>query len=442
MASIRQSGPPELPPPGALRATRQWHRTDTVIAGVLLLYVVAAARTAISWDSHLYLASAKSLFWPGMERWYHWIREPLYPLQLRMSTALFGSADLGVILIQALIVVVATSVFVRVWFRHNPITRKIALVLIVANPIVIGMVGFVGQQAMILALVCLSAAWIKLVTDWTRHLRSGLIVLSGCLGACLALAAVALVPLAVANGAYVLLCARKRSDLSSSQDTTLTLISRRRAVMAALSLMLSAVLALSTWWAYKAIALQDAESAYGYPAWVWEYTGEDDPLSIPEKLLAFLALGRDGTIPPSAVAWELTVYGGLEEPFSNRCGFETAGDASASYSEGYLELSCRPAWATRINNRLAPLGLAVHRAALLGLFLATLIAVFVSRLRLFAVITVAFLLPYVVGGLGISRYAVPLYPLGVSVILMGVTAALNTVGKRQSANRQRDAERT
>lgn len=375
---------------------------------VLSAYIVAAARTAISYDSHLYLASAKSLFRPGMETWYHWIREPLYPALIKLSAGLFGSVDIGLVVVQTAVVTTAVSVCFKEWFPTSPVLRRTGLILILANSIVIGFIGHVGQQAIFLALLCLSLAWLHHAKEASFNRPKRFIALSAALGAALVLLSAILVTVVIGITVYVLLA---REDGNRSHGRSI--LARPPVVLA-----LTAVVAIAGWWSFKAVVTADTESAYPYSEWIWDYTENRSSFTAAEKLLALLSLGRDGTVPPTPVAWELTIYGGIAETHGDRCGFEDPGDLAAEYSKGYLETTCRPAWASAVHAFLSPAGLLLHRISMLALVLSVPGAVLFRPARPFAVVVIVYLAPYVVAT-GISRYGLPLYPAGVLLLLLG-----------------------
>jgi len=402
------------------RATEtSWGKWDTGLAVGLWILAVAAARTILSWDSFEYLSSAKSLFSDDIGRWYEWIREPLYPLVIRISAVLFGPSDLGMVAVQATIVVLAVAWFSNQWFRGRRWIRRTAMVLIIANPVVLGFTGFVGQQALLLALVCATAAWMSMIADSQRSSQRLIVAIAAGLGIAWVLTAALFVPIVVAVAAYVWLA--PRWSYAQIQLLRTTYIDRETATRAAIVLVLSGVIALSAWWAFKAVVISDADNASTMDHhWIWEY-GDPPPSStnntLSQKILAFLALGPDDIVNPW-VAKELVIFSGIHPDTSDRCGVVTSGDpATIDYTKGYIKLSCRPVWAFWLHQSLAPIGLILYRVSLMALFLGTVAGVFASRFRVFSLIAVAFLLPYLVGGIGISRYAVPLYPLGIAVLL-------------------------
>ncbi len=407
-----------------------WNVYDTGLVVGLWILAVAASRTILSWDSYLYLSSAKSLFSTDIGRWYQWIREPLYPLQIRISTALFGPSDLGVIALQATIVVVAVAVFSHQWFRGRPWMRRTAMVLIIANPIVLGFIGFVGQQAVLLALICATGAWIARIADSSRSDHRFLVASSAVLGVAWVLSSALFIPVVVSVAGLVWLAPRwSYAEIRLLHPTKTDSVV---ATTAAIALVLSAAIAITVWWGFKAVVIADTDNAYTqYHPWIWDYRGSaKGSLSeqLPQKILAFLAIGPDDIVNP-AIAKELIIFGGLHPQTSDRCGVVTSADPTAvAYTEGFMQFTCRPAWASRVHHGLAFPGFLLYRISLVALFTSTAAGVFWKRFRVFSLLTLAFLLPYLVGGLGISRYAVPLYPLGVAAILT-VAAPFFPAGK-------------
>ncbi|MFC2153798.1 hypothetical protein ACFLQ7_04125, partial [Actinomycetota bacterium] len=375
---------------------------------------------ALSWDSFRYLSSARALFTSDMGEWYEWIREPVYPLLLRGTIGLLGNSDIWIVAVQATIVVVGVSILCHAWWETRPALRRTALVLIVVNPIVIGFTGWVGQQSVLLGLLCLTGGWLAAVTGPPRMRVSVLIVASATLGAAIVLTSALYLPVVVAAGLYAWLTPRwKYVTVRRQRDDPR---SKRTASIAAISLVLAATVSLGSWWVYKAAVIADAENAHGGVLWIWDFDGRDpDEVSsrLVPKILAFLMLGDEEfavEIP------EVAIYGALSEATSDRCG-ETfdADPPSVAYTAGFIELSCRPAWSTAIHRALGDIGLAGYQFAMLALFLSIVPGlILIPQVRVFAILTIAFLSPYLIGGLGISRYALPLYPFAITVVLIGL----------------------
>jgi hypothetical protein len=362
------------------------------------------------------------MFSSDLGRWYQWIREPIYPLQIRISTELFGASDLGVIAVQASIVVAAVALFANQWFLGRPGIRRIVMIVTIANPVVLGFIGFVGQQALLLALLCATAAWIARVANSSLGKHRPIIVASALLGAGWVLTSALFVPVVISVAAFVWLAPRwSYAEIRLLHPTRMN---SSVATRAAIVLVLSAAMSLTAWWAFKAAVIAETDNAYSQDQhWIWNYSDStSDSLSgqLPQKILAFLAVGPDDS-PGPAVAKELIIFSGFHPDTSDRCGVVTSPHPEAlAYVEGFMRLSCRPAWASWVHRGLADVGLSTYRISLAALFAGTLAGVVSSRFRVFSMLTMAFLLPYLIGGVGVSRYAVPLYPLGIAVIATAV----------------------
>lgn len=410
--------PPPTPNAVARDDVGRWNRIDNIIIIGLWFFAAVAARTALSWDSYRYLSSAKGLFSNDMAEWYDWIREPLYPLLLRATNEVFGGSDIWIVAMQAAIVAAGVAFFCWLWWPQSPGLRRAAMVMIIANPIVVGFVGWVGQQSLLLALMCVTAGWLALVGDSDGASTASVVVISAVLGPAIVLTSALFLPLVLVAGAYAWLAPRwSHASIRLPREAT---INKRTATLAATSLVLCAVIALGGWWAYKAVVIADGGNAHTDAAWIWDFGGEVDdvPSRIMPKVLAFLTLGPEEYEAVNVP--EIVIYGALILSTSDRCGETFSADPpSVDYSEGFIEISCRPRWSTAVHRFLGSLGLAVYRLSMLTLFVAAMPGLLIlPQVRVFAVLTVAFLLPYFIGGLGISRYALPLYPFGIAVMLI------------------------
>jgi hypothetical protein len=82
------------------------------------------------------------------------------------------------------------------------------MVLIIANPIVVGFVGWVGQQSLLLAFMCTTAGWFALVGDSDASYATPPVVMSAVLGSAIALTSALFLPLGFVVGAYAWLAPR------------------------------------------------------------------------------------------------------------------------------------------------------------------------------------------------------------------------------------------
>jgi hypothetical protein len=402
---------------------------DTLIAVLAGAFSILAARTIVSFDSYLYLASARSLFTDRFTMMYQWIREPGYTLMLRAIHDLLGNADVWLIIVQVAISMVGIGLLFAAWFPTRAMWRRVGIAIASLNPIVIGFSGWVGQQIIIMAIVCGVVATCVIVLSGRPADTRVATVLGGTMGACAGLMSALLGPM-VAGASLVLVAAGVwawRSDRAKA----------RRLMLAGGAMGTLFLVALLGWWAIKAAMYDPASTILpDDPVWIWEHDGSpgtQEPGSIGTKLLGYAALTYDSTgveeeASAANRAFQVKVFGGVLAPFDARCGFAFPGPAEAEimdYIGGYMVPTCRPSWAARIDTALGGPGLQIYRLAMLAMLISPVVAVFHRRTRLPALLSYLLLLPYIVSSGGpLSRYGMPLYPLGVGMVLLWITSAL------------------
>jgi hypothetical protein len=215
-----------------------------------------------------------------------------------------------------------------------------------------------------------------------------------------------------------------------------------------LAMVAAATLALGGWWLYKALVTDGTDFAFGGPRiWPWEFVFDTESVQGPEvsvfdKLAGLTGFGPEqqvinGEIVLLPAATEQRIYGGVDRNWSvDFCGVMDAGpEPIESYAEGYLDLTCRPPWGGLPRVVLGDVALLGFRIGLVSLVLAIVLAPWRPRYLAFALPALGLLGPYLIGTLGISRYSIPLWPLGVAAvwsIVCDAAARLKRTGREQT----------
>ena len=139
----------------------------------------------VAFDSYLYVQSSRHVFGSGAIDGYHWIREPLYPIIIKVVRAAAGNADVWLIWTQLGALVLATYLASRA-VLGRPDRWVLATSIVAAmNPMALGYAGAVLQTTWImLSLVgncaLIATAWRDPAPKVGRYLLAlvGLTVLS------------------------------------------------------------------------------------------------------------------------------------------------------------------------------------------------------------------------------------------------------------------------
>jgi hypothetical protein len=138
-------------------------RRNLILFGITTIAVLGVPIT-VAFDSYLYVQSSRHVFGAGALEGYHWIREPLYPLIIKIIRAAAGNADIWLIWTQLGALVMAAHLASRAVLGQR--SRWVLGTAIVAslNPMALGYAGAVLQTTWImlaLAANCalIAAAW-------------------------------------------------------------------------------------------------------------------------------------------------------------------------------------------------------------------------------------------------------------------------------------------
>jgi hypothetical protein len=142
-----------------LRTIKRIKLFPAFISFLLIIIPLLSANFVVTHDGYLYLNSANSLFKQNFELDYQWLREPGYPIILRLVSEFFR-IDYSYILIQSLMLAVSFYIFYAVFFykEKTNILTKIFVVIIIINPYFFGWSSTILQVAPItlcLALITL-----------------------------------------------------------------------------------------------------------------------------------------------------------------------------------------------------------------------------------------------------------------------------------------------
>ena len=131
----------------------------TFIGLLIVVISVISTNFVVTHDGYLYLNSANNLFKTNFELEYQWLREPGYPIILRLVSEFF-QIDYAYVLIQSLMLSTSFYIFYTVFFykEKTNILTKSFIVIIVINPYFFGWSSTILQVAPItlcLALITL-----------------------------------------------------------------------------------------------------------------------------------------------------------------------------------------------------------------------------------------------------------------------------------------------
>lgn len=123
--------------------------------GTLILFFVTPI--SIFWDSYLYLGSSESLFTSNFASNYHWVREPGYPLLIKLMS--YGIGIQGIIFFQFLLTWSGVILFVESLkniFKTNEETKYLYLGSFLSLAIAAGYASSVLQQTYFIFAVALA----------------------------------------------------------------------------------------------------------------------------------------------------------------------------------------------------------------------------------------------------------------------------------------------
>lgn len=151
--------------PGASRAARPG-LAGGLLSPRLLVFVcvstiaVLGVPLTVAFDSYLYVQSSRHVFGAGALTGYHWIREPLYPVIIKVVRAVGGNADVWLIWAQLGALFLAAYLAARAILGRSDRWVLGTALLAALNPMALGYAGAVLQTVWIMLIVAAHCALI------------------------------------------------------------------------------------------------------------------------------------------------------------------------------------------------------------------------------------------------------------------------------------------
>lgn len=390
----------------ALRS-RGYTRFEFAVVVFLALGVAAlAGNSFIPVDGWLYLASAKSLFANDFGTYYHWAREPGYPLFLRaviQVSATTSSIAVAQHSIFGLSLLAAKQVL------NLPRSATVLILLALVLPTTIGFSAAVLQQSIMASyLLLLSAAWLRF--DENRSTRRCFVFIA--VAAVGPIISIALVP----TVAVTLLIAASASIRSKRWKLN------RFALTTPLILLAAPFAPITVWisfkWAKWGFERQLDPLGNSY-IWAWHHpldvyvAGDGGRL---RALRGLLGLGYDSHLPRSTQSRELFLFGYGAGP--DPCGYRhMPPEPVAEYVDAIVVFTCVEDFAALFLHRASSASAALIIFVIVSsLFLSLSLHYCVEALhksmqpwRFFAYPMWTLFITYLSLGAGISRYSFPMF---------------------------------
>lgn len=380
---------------------------------------ILGARLLVTFDSYLYFSSAKSIFTSEFDDHYHWIREPLYPLFLKV-VLFFAHSGLLLSLVQSVLLAAGMMHLART-LRLGSSLRFIAALLVFGSAVMVGFNGAVLQQSVMATLLLFgTSTFIRLLrvaktgtlAEFNRALTAFVIVqLMSVLTTFFFV-----VPAGVAS--VVVLWVRTRR------------LRRLRSALANGAALALPFVGLLSWWVFKYSQIGFSKAPATLAAWPWQFDPTEIPIVSPlAKFLGLTGLGPD--THTQAVSNESLIF--AVNSVSQLCGKTYSGPSGFdTYVEGLIVDSCRNTSAVTFYAKTAGFSLQLMAWVVVIGLIVGLITLFMPRFglnRIGYVVPVAFFAGYLAFALGISRYSVPLYPV-LLLMLMATLVSLKSAFKQ------------
>jgi len=371
-------------------------------------------------DGSLYLSSARASFSPDWFSYYHWMREPLYPVFLKIL--LLGD-NLGYVMF-AQTVLIGVSVFL-IYKSFGSILRMTSLEKLITTGIAFLFVrGFATEVLMqsLLIFIVSFATFLNsaMITEKHNKKRSGRLATLGSLLCILALLLQVLVGIAVI-AIYI-------ASLLAMEFKTIGFKFRFLAIT-----LFSCVLVMGSWQSFKARALDSGNLIFGSNSLTeYKFFESNDPEKRHEqRIQAFtgtlgLAPERDAYISrPVGVAlreWAMPFFNNKPWNQNGECG-----QYDSSHSQKVLEYikplkqkrDCKTTTQITISNALSYIGIAIYPIfSLIIIFYLVLLVGTANKILITLMgIPALMLMEYTLVGQGHSRFAAPLFLLSPFLLL-------------------------
>ena len=123
--------------------------------------------TAIWRDGWFYLSNGKSIFSEQMDLYYYWVREPGYPLLIRLLTTLFGNQDFMLVCLQSAMMTIALILVMRFAGHEISSTKTkigyLAVFTSILTPQFFGYSSTILKQPLLVFLTALTVANVRLI---------------------------------------------------------------------------------------------------------------------------------------------------------------------------------------------------------------------------------------------------------------------------------------
>jgi hypothetical protein len=395
------------------------------------------SRTSISWDGTIYLASAKSFLSDEMYFFYQWLREPFYPILIKVILFL-SSSDLFLVFIQTFVLAVSFT------YLLIGIVKSVQLILIIQSlylisPTVAGFNGAILQQSIIASSICLlTGATTRLLTNKTDSVLTKpfiIFVIAGTFGVLTSF---------VVAPTYIVLSLILFYNFKGKLINGFKKLNMK-------GLLSLPIISLIIWYAFKYWVVGFEKVSTGN-SWFFQFS-RDTYLDVrpPRTLLALLGIGHDSPGPHIREIYNF----GLGNP-SEECGAVfNAPEEFKSYVTGYIDISCRNEFIYSFIQNQAELSAALTSFILSFGFIVSLLTMYSTSITLIrnlftreiervvhklltlkkfrsnnfdirpkdfinlslSISFLCFLTTYFVAAAGNSRYSFPLISLGIALIL-------------------------
>ena len=415
---------------------RLWHVVMGLTAAGLVLVACMAAPLLVTFDGHFYLVGSAVLFTPDAPDQYWWLRLPGYSVFLRGVRDAFGTSDVALTLMQAIAIVVGSSLIAIVGLKQTAPRRQSQTILIVVGSLILGCgnagvlmyASAVLQQALFLleiGLVTFFAWGFRVNRSPWWLVATGAVLCSFCQ----VQKEFAYVALVGFLGVYVV---GRRGDLMIrwrlSQGSLQRIV---RAVAIGLGGVLLINLSLLPWGHYRdhEIARRTALAPalqQGFPP-IFDQLAtaasfqEPHPWGFGSQFLALTGLEGDTIFASKPVERYVYIARRFSQP-GYPCGavedLPKGLESQYAISRAALSATCRPWASSRFIRGYVDISLWLYPWVLaLGVVLA-LIRLFVARRRYIEIPLLVAIGSYVAIGFGADRYSVPVFPLAACVILI------------------------
>lgn len=389
--------------------------------GTLALFL--STPISVFWDSYLYLGSSQSLFTSNFESNYHWIREPGYPILIKLLSV--GLGIQGIIFFQFLLAWSSTILLIdslKNVFKENQETKFLYIGSFLSLVISAGYASSVLQQTSFIFAVALT---INILVVPRSNLTK--ILLTALVGVFSSMISVILFCGLLSVYLFHLICNRMFDRDALKQSLALFAV-----------IFLSGSMVTATWYGFK--STQDPTARLYQDAWnfwefenTWEYQDTNTfkkyayrISEAPSVIFALNQFGIETTYKEKGlVSGETQIFVANVFTPENFCGRYFPGP------QDYIEKSdleipsvCRSAFGVRVINLIH--FLLIPAIPLLGLvaFLFTMYAPFLYGLRTTALILlpIVSLSPYILSSAGASRYGAPQLVFAPLLIAMAITS--------------------